>query len=89
MLLFLDTEYTGLGQPDPGLISLALITEDARRELYVELADTWQPADCTGFVRWEVLPRLDGSPRTLAQARVALATGWPKRRAMCRSPATR
>ncbi|MEM5330864.1 hypothetical protein VSR34_30310 [Paraburkholderia sp. JHI2823] len=72
MLLFLDTEYTGIGQPDPGLISLALVAEDARREFYVELADTWQPADCTRFVKQEVLPRLDGSPRTLAQARIEL-----------------
>lgn len=72
MLLFLDTEYTGIGQPDTGLISLALVTEDARREFYVELADTWQPADCTGFVRREVLPWLDGSSLTLAQARIEL-----------------
>lgn len=72
MLLFLDTEYTGLGQADPGLISLALVAEDGRREFYVELADTWQLADCNGFVRREVLPRLDGSPRPFAQARVAL-----------------
>ena len=60
MLLFLDTEYTGLGQPDPGLISLALVAEDGRQEFYVELTDTWQRADCNGFVRREVLPRLDG-----------------------------
>jgi len=72
MLLFLDTEYTGLGQTDPKLISLALVAEDGRREFYVELADTWQAADCTGFVRKEVLPLLDGSPLTQAQARVAL-----------------
>lgn len=72
MLLFLDTEYTGLGQPDPGLISLALVAEDGRREFYVELADTWQQADCNEFVRREVLPRLDGAPRALAQARVAV-----------------
>lgn len=69
MLLFLDTEYTGFGQADPKLISLALVSEDGRREFYVELADTWQLADCTVFVRREVLPLLDGPARTLAQAR--------------------
>lgn len=69
MLLFLDTEYTGLRQTDPRLISLALVAEDGRREFYVELADTWQPADCTGFVNREVLPLLEGPARTLAQAR--------------------
>jgi hypothetical protein len=72
MLFFLDTEYTGLGQPVPRLISLALVAEDGRREFYVELADTWQPADCTGFVTREVLPLLEGSARTLAQARAEL-----------------
>lgn len=72
MLLFLDTEYTGLGQADPRLISLALVAEDGQREFYVELADTWQLADCTGFVSREVLPLLEGSPRTQAQARVEL-----------------
>jgi hypothetical protein len=72
MLLFLDTEYTGLRQADPGLISLALVAEDGRREFYIELADTWQLADCTAFVAREVLPLLEGSARTLAQARVEL-----------------
>jgi hypothetical protein len=72
MLLFLDTEYTGLGQTDPKLISLALVAEDGRREFYVELADTWQPADCTSFVTREVLPLLEGQARTLAQARTDL-----------------
>lgn len=69
MLLFLDTEYTGLGQADPRLISLALVAEDGRREFYVELADTWQPTDCTEFVKRAVLPLLAGPARTLAQAR--------------------
>ncbi len=51
MLLFLDTEYTGFGQPHPKLISLALVAEDGRREFYIELTDTWQVEDCTEFVR--------------------------------------
>ena len=72
MLLFLDTEYTGLGQRDPRLISLALVAEDGQREFYVELADTWQLDDCTGFVRCEVLPLLERPTRTLAQARAEL-----------------
>jgi hypothetical protein len=38
MLLFLDTEYTGLGQSRPKLISLTLVAEDGRREFYAELA---------------------------------------------------
>ncbi|WP_175946369.1 hypothetical protein [Caballeronia sp. BCC1704] len=72
MLLFLDTEYTGEGQADPGLISLGLVAEDGQREFYVELADTWRPEDCNGFVLREVLPRLDGSPLAIAQASLQL-----------------
>lgn len=30
MLVFLDSEYTGLGQPTPKLISLGMVTEDGR-----------------------------------------------------------
>jgi hypothetical protein len=60
MLLFLDTEYSGLGQQSPRLISLALLAEDGSREFYVELADTCAPDDCTPFVQREVLPLLTG-----------------------------
>ncbi|MGG5543205.1 exonuclease domain-containing protein [Burkholderia vietnamiensis] len=70
MLLFLDTEYTGLGQSQPKLISLALVAEDGSREFYVELDDTWIVDDCTGFVQREVLPLLNG-PRA---ARVEACT---------------
>lgn len=30
MLLFLDTEFTGLNQPDPKLFSLAMVPADGR-----------------------------------------------------------
>jgi hypothetical protein len=72
MLLFLDTEYTGYGQPNPKLISLALVAEDGRREFYVELTDTWNVEDCTEFVRNKVLPLLDGPQRTYIQTRAEL-----------------
>jgi hypothetical protein len=72
MLLFLDTEYTGYGQATPQLISLALVAEDGKREFYVEIADTWRVADCTEFVKREVLPLLDGPRRTSVQARAEL-----------------
>lgn len=76
MLLFLDTEYTGLGhrygQHGPKLISLALVAEDGSREFYVELADTWIPEECTPFVLREVLPLLDGPRLRHANARAAL-----------------
>jgi hypothetical protein len=72
MLLFLDTEYTGFGQRPPRLISLGIVAEDASRELYIELADTWQMEDCSEFVRKEVLPLLEGAPLAFQQGRVRL-----------------
>jgi DNA polymerase III epsilon subunit-like protein len=74
MLLFLDTEYTGLDQTRPKLISLALVSEDGRREFYVELADTWVPDDCTAFVKREVVPLLDGPRLPRAEACAGLRT---------------
>lgn len=72
MLLFLDTEYTGYEQAVPQLISLALVTEDGKREFYVEIADTWRAADCTEFVKREVLPLLGGPCRATVRARAEL-----------------
>jgi hypothetical protein len=74
MLIFLDTEYTGLGQDGPRLNSLALVPENGLREFYVELTDTWRPDDCNEFVRREVLPLLKGPCRTTGQARDELRT---------------
>jgi hypothetical protein len=72
MLLFLDTEYTGYGPTAPKLISLAMVAEDGQREFYVELTDTWQIADCTEYVRSNVVPLLGGSEHTLSEARAKL-----------------
>jgi hypothetical protein len=59
MLIFFDTEFTGLGI-DPRLISIGLISEDGTREFYAELSDTYQPKDCSAFVQEAVLPYLQG-----------------------------
>jgi DNA polymerase III epsilon subunit-like protein len=72
MLIFLDTEYTGLGQRKPKLISLGIVSEDGRREFYVELADTWQLDDCSDFVKREVLPLLQGPAIPISVARECL-----------------
>lgn len=52
MLLFCDTEFTGLGQPNPKLISLALVPADGGIPFYIELAesDGWELSDCNSFV---------------------------------------
>lgn len=72
MMLFLDTEYTGLQQRKPKLISLGIVSEDGRREFYVELADTWQFEDCSDFVKREVLPLLKGPSVPMSVARACL-----------------
>lgn len=72
MLFFLDTEYTGLRQCSPKLISLGMVSEDGRREFYVELADTWQREDCSNFVGREVLPLLQGEAIPVSMARERL-----------------
>jgi len=41
MPLFLDTEYTGLGQAVPGLISLAIVPEDGKKPFYAEISMGW------------------------------------------------
>jgi hypothetical protein len=74
MMLFLDTEYTGFGQPNPKLISLALVAEDGHREFYIELIDTWEVEDCTEFVLKKVLPLLGGPQCTYLQGRAELRT---------------
>ena len=58
LLLFLDTEFTGL-MSEPNLISIALVSEDGR-EFYAELTDTWEMEECDPFVQEQVLPLLEG-----------------------------
>lgn len=41
MFFFLGTEYIGLPQLTPKLISRGIVSEDGRREFYVDLTDTW------------------------------------------------
>lgn len=59
MLVFFDTEFTGLHQ-DARLISIGLVAEDGERTFYAELSDTYQIKDCSDFTRSGVLPLLEG-----------------------------
>ena len=70
MLLFLDTEFTGLGQPDPKLISIALVPADGRPPFYAELreGEGWTRNDCTEFVLLNVLPLLKGGDCSVTRA---------------------
>lgn len=55
MLIFLDTEYTDPQNID--LISLGLVSEDGKHELYCERTD-YKKDLCNGFVQTAVLPHL-------------------------------
>lgn len=71
--IYLDTEFTSLNRYQAKLISLALVVP-AGPEFYVELTDTWSPADCSPFVTDTVIPLLDHAVygRTTEQARAEL-----------------
>lgn len=73
MICFLDCEFTGL-VPNPKLISIALVSESGE-ELYIELTDGYDEADCSEFVRNIVLPQLDTlvHGRSTAEAKALLA----------------
>lgn len=73
MLLFLDTEYSGLSHaaPDRKLISLALVAEDGSTEWYGEV-DGWTMIDCSPWVQQHVLPSLTGQNMTRQQAKTSL-----------------
>lgn len=59
MLIFLDTEFSGLDQARPYLISIALVSEDDR-EFYAELPESNWTVQCTEWVHFNVLPHLWG-----------------------------
>lgn len=73
MLIFLDTEYTGLSHSANArkLLSLALVAEDGGAEWYAEL-DGWVLADCDLWVQRHVLPLLTGSRLSRDAARASL-----------------
>lgn len=58
--VFIDTEFTGLEQPEPRLISIALVSEDGLREFYAELAPESYMEEVSPWVRNCVLPLLEG-----------------------------
>ena len=74
MLVFLDTEYTGLSHPARKLLSLALVAEDGRTEWYAEL-DGWEFADCDPWVQGHVVPLMIG-PRLSRDAAKASLQDW-------------
>lgn len=59
MIVFADTEFTGLDQRSPGLISIGLVTED-RQTFYAELPPATYIDAATPWVHENVLPLLEG-----------------------------
>lgn len=74
MLIFFDTEFTGL-HSDARLISIGLITEDGERIFYAELSDTYQTKDCGDFTKMTVLPLLDGGESALTMRELTQRIG--------------
>ena len=54
--IYFDTEFSDFNKP--ALISIGLV--GGGREFYAELNDTYDEVMCSGFVRSDVLPLLDG-----------------------------
>jgi hypothetical protein len=69
MMLFLDTEFTGLDQDKPDLISIALVDE-AGREFYAELPSSHYAVQCNEWVHFNVLPHLFGGDHVFSVAEI-------------------
>jgi hypothetical protein len=59
LLFFLDTEFTGLDQAKPDLISIGLVDEHGG-EFYAELPENHWTVQCNEWVHFNVLPHLWG-----------------------------
>ena len=76
MLLFLDTEFTGLDQQNPSLISLALVKEDGEY-FYAELPPMFYAHRASDWVRQNVQPHLwGGSYRMLPEELSRKVCAW-------------
>ena len=72
MILFLDTEFTGLGQRWPRLISIGLISDDGQHEFYAELAADSYMEKSDPWVKENVLPLLEGGNRIVLPDELSL-----------------
>lgn len=72
MILFLDTEFTGLDQDKPDLISIALVDEKGR-EFYAELPTSHYAVQCNEWVHFNVLPHLWGGDHVLSVVDIVTA----------------
>lgn len=70
MILFLDTEFTGLDHPDPDLISVGLVNE-AGDAFYAELPPETYIERASSWVRGHVLPLLWGGRFEMPRAEIS------------------
>lgn len=76
MFVFLDTEFTGLDQAKPDLISIGLVDE-AGREFYAELPEENWTVQCNEWVHFNVLPHLWGREYVQSEALIReRLTAW-------------
>lgn len=69
MLIFLDTEYTD--SLNCHLISIGMVSEDGRHELYLERSD-FEQQWCNSFVHAAVLPQLGNTGTALDRTQMAV-----------------
>ena len=65
MIIFLDTEFTGLGQRWPRLISMGIVSEDGRYSFYAELTPESYRDQCSHWVQANIFPLLEGGDRVM------------------------
>lgn len=83
MLIFIDSEFTGLGQRFPRLISIALVPADGRDTFYAELPEDGWKEKASSWVLDNVVPLLDGgdavlSPEQLRERMLAWFAARPR-----------
>ncbi|MNR84305.1 3'-5' exoribonuclease [compost metagenome] len=67
--IYLDTEFTGLDQAKPDLISIGLVDESGR-EFYAELPESHWTVQCNEWVHFNVLPHLWGGEHIQSEASI-------------------
>lgn len=73
MLIFYDSEFSDF--LDPRLISIGFVSEDGTCTFYAELTSTYQPSDCSDFVREAVLIHLEGGAARMDMHELTLRLG--------------
>ena len=91
MLVFLDTEFTGLDHRWPRLISIGLVSEDGAHWFYAETPRDTYLDKCSSWVVGNVLPLLDGgkyimTPQELGERLTAWLVGLGEVAVVCDSP---